>query len=309
MLGGGGDPADQAEMADSLTYAFLVLLDELTPVERAVLLLHDVFRYPFDEVAAAVDRTPDAVRQIASRSRRKVAASPGPLPRARQDQVVETLGGLLGAIASGDVEGVMSRLAPDVVELSDGGADRRASRRPVVGADRVARFLVNLSKRNTHLVDAVRRGQRPTGAAVQRRRRAVHGHDRRDRRRGPSGPAVQPAQPSEADPPQARHDQPTDSPHPTPAPPHHAPPRSAWGSCPGRRVRPAGSAGGRARRWSGRPWIGRHSACPPPDRDQAAIRTTTAARSTSRSRPPAPTGQWPSTSSHGSSGTAWWKAT
>ena len=149
--GGGLDPADQAELADSLTYAFLVVLDQLTPVERAVLLLHDVFRYPFDQVATAVDRSPAAVRQIASRSRRKVADGPRPLPRVGDQQVFETLGGLLAGIASGDVEAVMGYLAPDVVELSDGGALRRAARRPVVGADRVARVLVNLAKRNTHL--------------------------------------------------------------------------------------------------------------------------------------------------------------
>jgi RNA polymerase sigma-70 factor (ECF subfamily) len=149
--GSAGDPAEQAELADSLTYAFLVMLDELTPVERAVLLLHDVFSYPFDEVAAAVDRSPDAVRQIASRSRRKVAAHPSPLPRAEQDQVARTLGGLLADLAVGNVEAVIARLAPNVVVLSDGGAQQRAGRRPVIGADRVARFLVNLARRNADL--------------------------------------------------------------------------------------------------------------------------------------------------------------
>lgn len=145
------DPAEQAELADSLTYAFLVMLDLLSPVERAVLLLHDVFSYAFDEVAAAVDRTPSDVRQIAVRSRRKVAAGAGPLPRPDRQRIEATLGGLLGALAVGDIVAVMTFLAPDVVELSDGGEHRRAGRRPVVGADRVARLLVNLSKRNPHL--------------------------------------------------------------------------------------------------------------------------------------------------------------
>lgn len=147
----GADPADQAELADSLTYAFLVLLDQLTAVERAVLLLHDVFGYSFDEVAEAVDRSPASVRQTASRSRRKLSGLPGPLPRPSDAQVQASLGGLLVAVAGGNIEQVMTFLAPDVVDLSDGGRDRRAARRPVVGAERVARVLVNLAKRNPQL--------------------------------------------------------------------------------------------------------------------------------------------------------------
>lgn len=143
----GPDPAEAAELSDSLTFAFLVLLDELTPVERAVLLLHDVFGYPFDEVAAAVDRTPEACRQIASRTRRKLdperRGSHRPAPATER----ELLARLLAATVSGDVEAVVALLAPDVVHLSDGGPDRYAARRPVVGPDRVARLLVNLTKR------------------------------------------------------------------------------------------------------------------------------------------------------------------
>ena len=144
-----GDPESAAELADSLTLAFLVLLDELTPDDRAVLLLHDVFGYDFDEVAAAVGRSPAACRQAASRVRRRlgerdagsaVRSHPGADERAVLDR-------LLAALLTGDVTGVLDLLAPDVVELNDGGPSRRAARRPIVGADRVARLLVNLASR------------------------------------------------------------------------------------------------------------------------------------------------------------------
>ena len=140
-------PERAAELADSLTFAFLVLLDELTPVERAVLLLHDVFGYPFDEVARAVDRSPDACRQLASRTRRKLQRERVEFRRPDAAREQELIGTLLATIAAGDIEGVMSLLAPDVVLLSDGGATRHAARHPVVGPDRVARLIVNLSRR------------------------------------------------------------------------------------------------------------------------------------------------------------------
>jgi RNA polymerase sigma-70 factor (ECF subfamily) len=142
-------PEAAAELADSLTLAFLVLLDELAPVERAVLLLHDVFGYTFDEVAAMVDSTPAACRQLASRTRRKLDHERNALRRpdeAREQELVERL---LATIATGDIDEVMALLAPDVVLVSDAGADRHAARRPVVGPDRVARLLVNLAKRLT----------------------------------------------------------------------------------------------------------------------------------------------------------------
>lgn len=146
------DPAESAELADSLTFAFLVLLDELEPVERAVLLLHDVFGYPFDAVAAAVERSEAAVRQVASRARRRLQEERPHASRRPSDEVVATVvAGLLAAVSAGDVAAVMSHLAPDVVELSDGGAAHRAGRRPVVGPERVARYLVNLAKRGPHL--------------------------------------------------------------------------------------------------------------------------------------------------------------
>lgn len=146
---GATQPEVAAELADSLTFAFLVLLDELTPKERAVLLLHDVFGYPFDEIASMVDLSPAACRQLASRTRRKLDHERDALRRPDEAREQELIGALLATIASGDVDAVMQLLAPDVVVLTDGGPDRHAARRPVVGPYRVARLLVNLAQRIT----------------------------------------------------------------------------------------------------------------------------------------------------------------
>ena len=136
-------PEDAVELAESLELGFLVVLDTLGPVERAVFLLADVFAVPFAEIAVAVDRTPEACRQIASRARRKVREA-----RAERRAIDEgLLGDLVGAIALGDVERVISLLSPDVVLTSDGGPLRHAARRPVIHPDRVARLLVNLGTR------------------------------------------------------------------------------------------------------------------------------------------------------------------
>lgn len=139
-----GDPEVATELAESMTLGFLVVLDALTPIERAVFLLADVFGERFAAIAAAVGKSEENCRQIASRARRKVrAARPPEVAPAPADVLVR----LLAATASGQVDAVLELLAPDVVLVSDGGANRRAARRPVVGADRVARLLMNLAKR------------------------------------------------------------------------------------------------------------------------------------------------------------------
>jgi len=142
-----GHPEAAAELADSLTFAFLVLLDELTPKERAVLLLHDVFGYPFDEIGPMLDLSTAASRQLASRTRRKLDHERDALRRPDEAREQELIGNLLATISSGDIEAVMRLLAPDVVLLSDGGPHRHAARRPVLGPDRVARLVVNLAER------------------------------------------------------------------------------------------------------------------------------------------------------------------
>ena len=140
------DPAERAELAESLSLGFLAVLERLGPVERGVFLLADVFSVPFDEIARVVDRSPAACRQVASRARRRVRQD---RPRfhptdAEARRVTEAF---LGAVAVGDVEGVTALLAPDVVCVSDGGPDHRAARRPVRGPERVCRLLVNLTRR------------------------------------------------------------------------------------------------------------------------------------------------------------------
>ena len=141
------DPQAAAEVADSMTFAFLVLLDELSPIERAVFLLHDVFAYSFDEIALSVDRSAPACRQIASRTRRRI--SEHRVTSRRPNEGVEQLliNELITKTIEGDIEALMRLLAPDIVQLDDGGPPRKAARRPIVGADRVARFMVNLAKR------------------------------------------------------------------------------------------------------------------------------------------------------------------
>jgi RNA polymerase sigma-70 factor (ECF subfamily) len=137
-------PAEAAELADSLRLGFLTVLDQLNPVERAVFLLADVFTVPFADIAVTVDKSEVACRQIASRARRRVR-HPGPSRHAGPDR--QLVDALMGAIAVGDIDQVVRYLTADAVCVSDGGAARRAARRPVVGAPRVARMLVNLSHR------------------------------------------------------------------------------------------------------------------------------------------------------------------
>lgn len=142
------DPEDAAELADSLTFAFLTMLDQLHPDERAVLLLHDVFGYHFAEVATMVGRSDGACRQLASRARRRLRRADGstaPPPRTRLEP--DHVDRFLAALAVGDVPEVLAVLAPDVVLVSDGGPDHHAARRPVRGRDRVGRLLVNVASR------------------------------------------------------------------------------------------------------------------------------------------------------------------
>lgn len=139
----GADPARAAELADSVTFGFLVLLDRLNPVERAVFVLAEVFGEPFPEIAELVGKSPEACRQIASRSRRRVREE----RRGHAPADAALLGDLVGALAEGRVDRVMSLLSPEVVLTSDGGAARRAARRPVIGPDRVGRFMLGLAGR------------------------------------------------------------------------------------------------------------------------------------------------------------------
>jgi RNA polymerase sigma-70 factor, ECF subfamily len=145
VAAGAGDPAELVTLAESLTFGFLRVLDALSPVERVVFLLADVFGTPYDEIAATVARNPAACRQLASRARRKVRANP--VPHDPPETVTKVAEALMGALVRDDLDAVMSLLADDVELLSDGGPTARAARRPVVGPSRVTRLIVNLLRR------------------------------------------------------------------------------------------------------------------------------------------------------------------
>ena len=134
------DVAEDVELAESVSIAMLTVLETLGPVERAVFVLREVFDTPYDEIAAAVGKKPAAVRQIVSRARNHVAARRPRMEvsRTEQEQVVERF---VTAIDSGDLQGLMDVLAPDVVVVADGGGVVPAAIRPVSGARTVARLL------------------------------------------------------------------------------------------------------------------------------------------------------------------------
>jgi RNA polymerase sigma-70 factor (TIGR02957 family) len=134
------DPARQAEMADSLSYAFLLLLESLTPEERAVLLLHDVFDYGYGEVAEIVGKSEANARQLASRARRHVSAG-RPRFEVSEERRRELGDRFFAAIEDGDVEALESLLSRDVVLRGDGGGKAPALARALRGADRVRRAL------------------------------------------------------------------------------------------------------------------------------------------------------------------------
>jgi RNA polymerase sigma-70 factor (ECF subfamily) len=140
------DGTGAAEQADSLSLAFLVLLEELTPLERAAYLLHDVFGYSFEEVARSLGRTPAACRQLGARARRHIEGR-----RQRFDADLrhgrELTDRFLVACATGDLSGLLDMLSDDVVVWTDGGGKVRAAMRPVVGPRRSSRFLMNVAKR------------------------------------------------------------------------------------------------------------------------------------------------------------------
>ncbi len=144
------DPAAFAESAETLSMAFLLVLDRLAPLERAVFLLHDVFGYRFGEIAGIVDRSEVNCRQIAARARRRVRDEKPRLDVDRRER--DELGRrFFAAMADGDVNGLLELLAPDVVVHGDGGGKAPQWTRAVVGADRVARLLAGVGRQMREL--------------------------------------------------------------------------------------------------------------------------------------------------------------
>jgi RNA polymerase sigma-70 factor (ECF subfamily) len=142
--------SQHAETADSLSLAFLVLLESLSPVERAVFLLREVFGYGYDEIARVVDKSEDNCRQIAVRARRQVDAKKPRFEASRQRKE-ELAQRFFAAAAEGDAEGLLGLLAADVVAYGDGGGKGPAFLRPVFGRDRVARLLAGFRARADQL--------------------------------------------------------------------------------------------------------------------------------------------------------------
>ena len=134
------DVAEDVELADSVSTAMLVVLETLAPTERAVFVLREVFDVGYDEIAVAVDKSPAAVRQIAHRARDHVAER-RPRSDVTPSQRDEVIARFLGATASGDLQSLMDVLAPEVVLLTDGGGLKKAALRPILGREKVVRFL------------------------------------------------------------------------------------------------------------------------------------------------------------------------
>jgi RNA polymerase sigma-70 factor (ECF subfamily) len=139
------DVAEDVELAESISIAMLTVLETLGPAERAVFVLHEVFDVPYDQIAEAVGKSSEAVRQIAHRARRHVTSRRPRMEvsRTEQQRVVERF---LAAVTTGDVQGLMDVLAPEVVLVADGGGLAPAVRRPIEGMERVAAFLSRFSQ-------------------------------------------------------------------------------------------------------------------------------------------------------------------
>ena len=143
-----GLSADTAtELADDLSFALLLALDRLSPLERAAFLLHDVFDTRFSEIAAMLDRTEASCRQLASRARRAVRDD-RPAPAAPPDSHTRLLQAFSEAVASGNIARLAELLRADAVALTDGGGRKTAALNPIVGAERIARFFIGLAAKN-----------------------------------------------------------------------------------------------------------------------------------------------------------------
>ncbi|MDN3352709.1 RNA polymerase sigma-70 factor [Actinomadura sp. DC4] len=140
------DVAEDVELTESVSLAMLVVLETLSPLERAVFVLREVFDFSHAEIATTLDRSEASVRQVAHRARQHVAErrSRFTAGRAEQRRVTEEL---LSAMVGGDLDRLLAVLAPDVVLVSDGGGKRTAARRPIVGATQVGRFMAGIAQR------------------------------------------------------------------------------------------------------------------------------------------------------------------
>ncbi|MEU2269670.1 RNA polymerase sigma factor SigJ [Streptomyces olindensis] len=138
------DPADRVTLDESVSMAFLVVLESMTPAERVAFVLHDVFRYSFAEVAEIVGRTPAACRRLASSARRRVRAARPPAPPAAERAAL--VRSFRRAWEAQDIDGLIGLLAPDAIATGDGGGLVSAALHPVEGAEPIARFFVDRAR-------------------------------------------------------------------------------------------------------------------------------------------------------------------
>ena len=175
------DPADRVTLDESVSYALLTVLEQLSPAERTAFVLHDVFDVPFGDVAEVVGRSPEAVRQLASRARRHVKRE-RPRVAASRDEHERTVRAFAQAVTEGDLEGLVAVLDPDVVWTSDGGGRVIASRKPIYGGARVARAWAALEPQGHARTDRDRAQWSPRTAAPEPRRPSRRALLRRQRR-------------------------------------------------------------------------------------------------------------------------------
>ena len=160
------DPADRVTLDESITMAFLVVLESMTPAERVAFILHDVFRYSFAEVAEIVGRTPAACRQLASSARRRISSSRAPVtPAARPATVVREF---KQAWEAKDIDALIGLLDPDATASADGGGLVSATLRPIEGGEEVARACVDLATRSPDLTVVERTVNGQAGLVAQR---------------------------------------------------------------------------------------------------------------------------------------------
>jgi RNA polymerase sigma factor (sigma-70 family) len=140
---GGADPADRVTLDESVNMAFLVVLESMTPAERVVFILHDVFRYPFAEVAEIVGRSPAACRQLASSARRRITAAHGPAtPTAQRAAIIRSF---KHAWETKNIDALIGLLDPDATAIGDGGGLATAAPHPIEGAEQVVRHVLDVA--------------------------------------------------------------------------------------------------------------------------------------------------------------------
>ena len=175
------DPADRVTLDESVSMAFLVVLESMTPAERVAFILHDVFRYSFAEVAEIVGRTPAACRQLASSARRRIRASQAPAtPTAQQAGIVRAF---KQAWEAKDINALIGLLDPDATAIADGGGLVSAELRPIEGGEQVARACVDVAGRAPNLTILERTVNGQPGLIGQQERRHRDGVRVRRRRR------------------------------------------------------------------------------------------------------------------------------